>query len=145
MRNTLKILVKELADMIRKDLKSLKDETIELVLRAYNDYEECERDSADYIFSIEINEDIIDCLKGGMSIDEVVYLRNCYNNNETTEYFMFGHNHEKPSQIMDKEQLASIIGFNDELFEGIIKYPYAFKSYEDVYRKYITFTMLGEL
>lgn len=145
MINTLRTLVKELADMVRKDLKSIKDETIELVLRAYNDYEESERDSADYIFSIESNEDVITCLQGGMGIDEVVYLRNCYSNNGTTEYFMFGHNHEEPSQIRDTEQLVGIIGSNDELFEDIIKYPYAFKSYEDVYRAYITDTMLDNL
>lgn len=145
MKTTLRILVNHLARMVRRDLKLNKDETIDLVLRAYNDYEESERDSADYILSIDSNEDVITCLQGGMTIDEVVRLRNSYNNDEATEYFMFGHNHEKPNQIMDKEQLAGIIGFNDELFEDIIKYPYAFKSYEDVYRTYITDTMLDDI
>lgn len=145
MKEMLNKLTEKLAEIVRKDLKSIKGETIELVLRAYNDYEYSERDSADYIFSIESTEDVITCLKGGMSIDDVAWLRSCYNNNETTEYFMFGQNHQNPQQIENMEQLASIIGFNDELFADIIKYPYAYSYYEAVYRTYITDTMLDEL
>lgn len=144
MKEVLNKLTEKLAEIVRKDLKSLKGEAIELVLRAYNDYEEGERDSTDYIFSIESTEDVITCLKGGMSIDDVAWLRSCYNDNESTEYFMFGHNHETPQQIGDMEQLVSIIGFNNELFADIIKYPYSYKSYENVYRAYITNTMLDE-
>ena len=60
-----------------------------LVLDVYNKYQENERDGVDYIFDINKKEDLIACIKGGLTARMIQELVNNLDNG-FTQYFYFG-------------------------------------------------------
>ena len=157
MENVLNKLVAEIKTNIAHDLENyLKQyrphansyphfniELLWLVLNAYNTYQEEERDGVDYIFNINNPEDLKCCIEGGMSAKQVAWLYDQSQVN-TTPFFYFGVNYEKPKPIANWEALIiNLINWLDNILPCVLAYPYSLKSYEELYKACITNYMIN--
>lgn len=157
MENVLNKLVAEIKSNIAHDLENyLKQyrphansyphfniELLWLVLNAYNTYQEEERDGVDYIFNINNPEDLKCCIEGGMTAKQVAWLYDQSQVN-TTPFFYFGVNYEKPKPIANWEALIiNLINWLDNILPCVLAYPYSLKSYEELYKACITNYMIN--
>lgn len=142
MINLLEKLIEKLSADIKFDIIRGDKDTIAMMLDAYNDYQESERDGVDYIFDLENKDEIISLLKQGMTLDELSELMCGFREKKHAKYFFFGCNHIKPEPIKDEKQLTSILSDTEYVVADIIKYPYAYKSYENVYKEYVTNSLI---
>ena len=157
MENVLNKLVAEIKSNIAHDLENyLKQyrphansyphfniELLWLVLNAYNTYQEEERDGVDYIFNINNPEDLKCCIEGGMTAKQVAWLYDQSQVN-TTPFFYFGVNYEKPKPIANWEALIiNLINWLDNILPCVLAYPYSLKSYEELYKACITKYMIN--
>lgn len=146
MENVLNKLVAEIKSNIAHDLRSCLDnngELLQLVLNAYNTYQEEERDGVDYIFNINNIEDLKCCVKGGMTAKQVGWM---YNESQvnTTPLFYFGVNYEEPKPIATwDEVVTNMINWLEDVLPCVIAYPYALKSYEELYKVCVTDYMIN--
>lgn len=107
------------------------------LLKVYNRYQEDECDGVDYLFSISSNEDVMTCLKGGMTINELHSLLD--ENEETfkTPLFFFGENHTTSKLISVSAFKEQLYTHSYELAECIVSYPWV-EEYRYFYTKFIT-------
>lgn len=94
-----------------------------LVLDVYNEYQESERDGADYIFDINKKEDLIACIKGGLTARMIQKLVDKLDNG-FTQYFYFGYNYPNPISIKFKDLKINLYNYLDELVDYIMAYPF---------------------
>ena len=146
MENVLKSLVSEIKSNIAHDLKQYpysNGKLFDLVLNAYNTYQEEERDSVDYIFDINKQEDLKCCIEGGMTAKEVAWLYEQSQIN-TTPLFYFGVNYQHPQPIANyKVLVTNLINWLDDILPCVLAYPYLLKSYEELYRVCVTDYMIN--
>lgn len=143
MENVLNKLVAEITSNIAHDLKHCDYQLLELVLDAYNTYQEEERDGVDYIFNINKPEDLKCCIEGGMTAQEVAWVYNQSQVN-TTPLFYFGIKYQKPKPIETYDVLVNkLIKWLDNVLPCVLAYPYILKSYEELYKVCITDYMIN--
>ena len=107
MKQIIKDLISEIKTAIVNDMKGGRNkEVVMLVLNAYNRYQEDERDSVDYIFDLNNKVDLVYCIHGGMTAEDIHDLYNL--SLSKTTWFYYGVNHEKPEVVNDIFSLASI-------------------------------------
>ena len=142
MENVLNTLVAEIKNNILHDLTHSDRQLLELVLDAYNTYQEEERDGVDYIFDINKPEDLKSCIDGGMTANEVAWL---YDQSQVnTTLFYFGVNYEKPKPIETYHVLVyNLTQWLPKVLPCVLAYPYLLKSYEKLYRRCITEYMIN--
>jgi hypothetical protein len=97
-------------------------EIFNLVFDVYNEYQESERDGVDYIFDLNKKEDLIVCIKGGLTARMVQKLVNKLDDG-FTQYFYFGCNYPTPISIKFKDLKTNLYNYLDELVDYIIAYP----------------------
>ena len=98
------------------------DKVLKMLLKAYNDFQESERDGVDYIFDINNTDDLKCCIDGGMT----------------------GCNHPKAEPINTWLELRmNLVAWLDELIPNVLAYPYAYESYRNIYTAYVTDVILG--
>lgn len=120
------------------------DYTLDMFLKAYNRWQEDEHNGVDYIFDINNPDDLIDCIKGGLTTNEIV---NFVNNtkdwaSETPSYFLFGCNHKL--QAMSNGHILNLVYNNlDDIVDCIIAYPWV-EEYRAIYVEVVTNRLLGE-
>lgn len=126
------------------DVYSVKgNKVLKMLLKAYNDFQESERNGVDYIFDINNTDDLKCCIDGGMTAKEIgrLYLGS---HNDHLQYFYFGCNHPQPQPINTwKELRMNLVAWLDELLPNVVAYPYAYQSYRDVYTAYVTDVVMG--
>lgn len=138
-------IIKKVVSVITNSLsKETNTMALGMLLKAYNRYQEDERDGVDYIFNQHNIDDMSYCLKGGMTAQEIADLFN-----ETflkmTPYFYFGVNHKTPKPIKDYTELrAQIIANLEEIIKCVISFPYV-DEYQPIYRNFITPIMCENL
>ena len=94
-----------------------------LVLDVYNEYQESEKDGVDYIFDLNKKEDLIVCIKGGLTARMVQKLVNKLDDG-FTQYFYFGCNYPTPISIQFEDLKTNLYNYLDELVDYIIAYPF---------------------
>jgi hypothetical protein len=94
-----------------------------LVLDVYNKYQESERDGVDYIFDINKKEDLIACIKGGLTARMIQELVNNLDDG-FTQYFYFGCNYPTPIPIKFRDLKTNLYNYLDEIVDYIIAYPF---------------------
>lgn len=110
-----------------------------LVLRAYNAFEENERDGADYIFDLNNRDDLKCCIYGGLTSQEIANVYNEMVRVGSTPYFFFGYNHEKPELIYSMDTLISVLESNlGDVLRNIICFPNACDAYKRIWEEYIS-------
>ena len=71
MKKAIETMVQKISGAIINDTRNVYsaegDMVLKMVLAAYNDYQESERDGVDYIFDIENTNDLKCCIDGGMT------------------------------------------------------------------------------
>ena len=140
-KDTLNIFCKDVADYVTRELASVAAYSPSCgifgdALKAFNTYQEQECDGANYIFDLRDKEDLICCIKGGMTAKEIAKL--WQNSFEThTPYFKFDESvPEGIYQFETNEEIKSyIMGWVDEFVPFMIAYP---KTYDDLYYKIIS-------
>lgn len=142
MEKTIKTMVQKISGAIINDTRDVfsveGDMILKMVLAAYNDYQESERDGVDYIFDIENTNDLKCCINGGMTAKEIggLYLGS---QSQHLRYFYFGCNYPTPKPIANWETLRQqLISWLPNLILNVLAYPYAYDSYKDLYRLYVT-------
>ena len=120
------------------------DSILKMVLSAYNDYQESERDGVDYLFDIENTEDLKCCIDGGMTAKEIcgLYLGS---QSQHLKYFYFGCNHPTPEPIANWDALRlTLVAWLPTLISNVLAYPFAYESYRQLYVRYVTNNIIGE-
>lgn len=141
MKKAIETMIESIKAQIVRDLKAYpykNEDILDMVLAVYNDFQESERDGVDYIFDIDNADDLKCCVEGGLTAKEICGL---WHNSQmnTTKYFYFGCNYEKPKAIANYGQLIiNLISWLDEVIPNVLAYPYAYESYKDLYRCYVT-------
>ena len=93
MKTDINEMVNVIAEQINNDLyaeykNDMHDEVLQMVLKAYNEWQDNEKDGVNHIFNIYEQDDLFSCVKGGMNVKEIVTL---YTDATTdyTPYFSF--------------------------------------------------------
>ncbi len=130
------ITKQEIISEIKKDWAN--GNVREMVFNAYNQYQEDERNGVDYIFDINNEDDLISCIKGGMTAKEIA---NIYNSN--CRYFFFGINYTTPKIIEIENVQDQLNAYLDEIVTAMMCYPYI-SAYKELYSYFITTKILSE-
>jgi hypothetical protein len=109
-----------------------------MLLLAYNRWQEDEHSGVDYIFNINNPDDLIDCIKGGLTADEIGNFVRVY----VTPNFLFGCNH-KLTPLSKTKIIKLIIDNLDDIVDCIIAYPWV-EEYRVIYVEVVTNRLLGE-
>lgn len=127
---------------IKSDIKC--PQCRQMLLKAYNRYQEDERDGVDYIFDINNQDDLISCVNGGLTASEIIDYNNKvkYLTNMTT-HFLFGCNHKEMIPMCTDNIINAIVSVLDEIIDNILAYPWV-DEYRAVYTHYITNKIIGE-
>lgn len=109
-----------------------------MLLKAYNRYQEDERDGVDYIFNINNQNDLITCVQGGLTAEDIANFHNSVKGwANSTLHFLFGYNHKAMVPMDSLNIINAIVAVLDELLDNIIAYPWV-EEYRAVYTHYIT-------
>lgn len=113
-------------------------ESCAMLLKAYNRYQQDERDGVDYIFNINNQDDLITCIQGGLTAEEIVNFHNRVKSwVNPTPHFLFGCNHKEMTPIGRDNIINAIVAVLDDIIDNIIAYPWV-DEYRAVYTHYIT-------
>ena len=96
-----------------------------LVLKAYNEFQESEHDGLDYIHCLDSKDDLIACIKGGLTAEHIheMVANNTMGLNYS-RFFFYGTNHPIPEQITFNQLKTNLIVYLDEIVDYIIAYPF---------------------
>ena len=114
--------------------KSINDDIIKNVLKAYNGYCENERNGIDYLFDINNNDDIKCVIDGGLGAADLakLYLNNGHRNNYT-QYFFYDCNNNTPRNVVNLVELKVVLtSMLREIVVCMFKYPYL-ECYKPLY------------
>ena len=126
-------------------ISNLQDEVLHLILNAYNQYQESEKEGVDYLFHIENTGEVICCCRGGMTTEEVAGVYNGYKEKKHTGYFLFGQNYDGATPIKTLDELKDILtGSLDEVLMHVVCYPYSSDAYRSLYTHCVTDYMIRE-
>ena len=119
---------KEVVNLIAMKMATDTD-VFNLVLDVYNKYQESERDGVDYIFDLNKKEDLIVCIKGGLTARMIQELVDNLDENDKhythyTQYFYFGCNYPTPISIKFEDLKTNLYNYLDEIVDYIIAYPF---------------------
>lgn len=112
---------------------------IHRLLCVYNTYQEEERGGVDYIFDFQNQEDLVTCIQGGLTAEEIANLvakYNCGNGENYTTKFLFGCNHETPYLLTYSALKNALLGNSHEIVECMLKYPFCYDN--TIYCKILT-------
>ena len=111
------------------------------IINVYNRYQEDEKDGVDYLFNIDNKEDVIVCLKGGMTLDELVKLHKQKNN--SSKWFLFGQNHPNPFIVCYSVLKRHLLSYVNEIAKCIIAYPWV-EEYRVLYVEWVTNDLIDD-
>ena len=125
---------------IARDIKT-DNKVLEMVLAAYNRFQDDERNGVDHIFDIANQEDlqylVTNC---GLCVNEIAWLWNrVQTEKELLPYFLYGENYTGPHMIGTLKDLQrNMISWLDELLPFVFKYVTRCEEYQAIYECYIT-------
>lgn len=132
MANHINEMINCFCTKLRKDMKNVESDMWKIVFNAYNTYQEEERDGVNYIFDITKQEDLMCCVKGGMTAQDIHWVYSCYKNRETTPYFTFG-NDITFNVFEGMEAVKNTIGgYLEEILTCVFNYPFC-DGYKELY------------
>ena len=96
-----------------------------LVLRTYNEFQESEHDGLDYIHCLDSKDDLIACIKGGLTPEHIQQMVT-YNamGLKYTRFFFYGTNHPEPEQLTFNGLKSQLTAYLDEIVDYIVAYPF---------------------
>lgn len=125
------ISIEEIVRNIKIEYKNPK--VFDMLIKAYNRVQEDECDGVDYLFNLDNKDDLICCIKGGLTAKDIFNLYNTIG----TQYFFFGYNHKVLRPILKIELDVQIYSFIETIVEYMFAYPYI-SEYKDLYTYFVT-------
>lgn len=105
----------------------------EILLNAYNHYQEDEKDCNDYIFDAENREELIYCMRRGLTFDKIQKM-DVENN---TPFFFFNWDENKVEMIKDIETLREhLFSSLDCLIGYVLLYVGQNEEYKEFYERF---------
>ena len=113
---------------------------INRLLCVYNTHQEEERGGVDYIFDFQNKEDLVSCIQGGLTAEELAELVAKFHEGRgddetatffgdaTTTKFLFGCNYETPFLFKYSALKDTIISNATEIVECMLKYPFCYDN-----------------
>ena len=104
---------------------------INRLLCVYNTHQEEERGGVDYIFDFQNKEDLVTCIQGGLTAEELAELVAKFHDGSgevKTTTFLFGCNHEVPYLLTYSALKNALLGNADEIVECMLKYPFCYDN-----------------
>lgn len=104
---------------------------INRLLCVYNTHQEEERGGVDYIFDFQNKEDLVSCIQGGLTAEELAELVAKFHDGSgevKTTTFLFGCNHEVPYLLTYSALKNALLGNADEIVECMLKYPFCYDN-----------------
>lgn len=93
---------------------------------AYNTYQDDERGAVDCLFNIDDKVDLVTCVGGGLTANEIYHLVNNFiSTHNYSSYFFFGENYPNPRQLTATELKNQLIGWGEEVVTYLINYPHS--------------------
>lgn len=127
----------EIGKRIHSDLHRDPKNSIRLILKMYNDYQEDVCDGIEYIFNLHDKDDLVCCVNGGLEASEIATLVSGMGNGKS-EFFCYGLNYGQPYQMNMDELIDKIVSCIGYILPCVLTYPNAFDSYKEVYKRYFT-------
>lgn len=133
----------EIISRIKFMINHPEDYNLDMFLKVYNRWQEDEHNGVDYIFNINNPDDLIDCIKGGLTADEIAEFVNSIKGwANSTPNFLFGCNHKLQS-LFNGDIYNLIYNNLDDIVDCIIAYPWV-EEYRAIYVEVVTNRLLGE-
>ena len=130
MINTFNTLVEKgariFSTLVEKAFHENDENCFNMCIKAYNTYQENEKDGVDYLFDLRNANDIITCLNGGLTTKELFALANSYKNYNISSMFMFGCNHPKPFLLVKCLLEGHLKTYDEEIVENMLLYPHSY-------------------
>lgn len=130
-----------LSNFIETSFDENRTDYILKIINVYNRYQEDEKEGVDYLFNIDNKEDVIVCLKGGMTLDELVKLHKQKDN--SSKWFLFGQNHPNPLIVGNYALERYLLSCANEIAKCIIAYPWV-EEYRALYVEWITNNLIDD-
>lgn len=138
-------LVNFVVNSLYTDLTNTKDidksnKVLNILIEAYNNWQEGVHFGTDYLFNLNDNDDLITCLQGGLTAKEIAAMQNDRKSFGLSQYFFFGENHPTPQQLNVYALTHQILGDIEE----IVRYTLAegqsakTKDFDFIYQNYIS-------
>lgn len=144
LENFIEVIHEDLAWELQTYTDTKLDNVIQLILGAYNRYEESERDGVDYLFYINNTDDVKCCIEGGMTTKEIAQMYDDFKENRNTGYFFFGQNYDKAKPIIVRGELIDLlIGTLHDVLLRVVCYPYSSEAYKALYGYCVTDYMIN--
>jgi hypothetical protein len=139
MKAYLKDVIAETKYLIKKRLENTDTHVIDIVLAAYNRYQEDECGGADYIFDITKKDDLLAVVKGGMTAEEIACFWREYNDDRQTLYFFYGVNHGNTYTSINKFTALArhLIAWLDDVVPTVFCYPWV-EEYRALYEEFVS-------
>jgi hypothetical protein len=112
---------------------------LDMVLNAYNRFQEDERDGVDYIFDITKQNDLKCMVDGGLNVTEISWAWNKIKKEGISSCFHFGCNYGGLEAIGTLADLKrNLIAWLDEFLPYVLMYVTRCDEYQLIYEHYIT-------
>ena len=132
------------SDMVSTTNRKKADKVFNVLIQAYNKWQEDEHFGVDYLFDLNKEEDLICVLKGGITSKEIEQMYKDIRDFGMTSYFLFGENHTT-AEHLTTEQLASLIITNlDAVVSYILAYDSDSDNFKFIYNNYIATLFQGD-
>lgn len=138
-------IVETIKPVIAKDIK-VDDKVLDMVLAAYNRFQEDERNGVDYIFNIDDKDDLQYLVNNcDLTAQDIWRLVNNMGTKDYLPYFHLGENYPEPHLIGRLHDLQNnMIAWLDELLPFVLLYVTRCPEYQTIYEKYITEVLENE-
>ena len=110
----------------------------EKVLRVYNRWCETENDGQEYIFDIRSTDDVICCMKAGLTMEDASRI---YEDSKVSAspFFFFGHSYTKPCVFGTWKEVAGFLcATADEYLLHFLESVYVFDEYHALWQDVIS-------
>ena len=145
----MKDISKEMQALIAKVAKNVEEEVmnseinkaLDLLLAAFNRYQEDERDGVDYIFDLSKQKDLKCMVEGGLSASEICDAWSTFRESDgiVTPFVRFGQNYTSLQFVGTRNDLKKgLIGALDDFLPYVFMYVCRCKEYQDFYEHFVT-------
>jgi hypothetical protein len=143
---TLQEIINKIVSNIKADLSSnneeKKEKAFNITLKAYNAYQDNERNSVDYIFDANNVEDCKTLTSVGTTLKE--YHDAVMASEIKSDYFFCGVNHPQITFLSKTQLFAQIWGNLEDVIKHAMIQPYI-DGYNQLYHKYISYILYEKL
>lgn len=143
---TLQEIINNIVSNIKSDLSSdnedKKEKAFNITLKAYNAYQDNERDGVDYIFNATDVEDCKTLAKCGTTLKE--YHDAVMTSEIKSDYFFCGVNHPQITFLSRTMLFAQILGNLEDVIKHSMIQPYL-DGYNQLFHNYISYILYEKL